>query len=225
MKRRCVEEARLRHHLGRAGMDVLGAFALDKDRIGHMAQNGLHRQHVGPAGVQKVPHERLVGRFALVPPAIERGEQGAHEDFVDRGPVVDVGVTAGEGPGIFRKGLGKLPVLEVPQPVGQAKMTKVDDGPNSQSPHLSDHGIHPVPIVFARAKKRFVIRRPPAQVLNVELFDEAQVLPPKAIVTALFHFIYADICGGGLGAATASCGVRLLVSQLWDNCSRYPWRT
>lgn len=59
----------------------------------------------------------------------------------------------------------------------------------SSLPELHHAGIAPFPVVLAGAKKCFVERRPPSQVVQAEMIDELKIKFPLVIVAALFHLI------------------------------------
>lgn len=66
------------------GMKVLRRFALNKDRVWPLLQDGMHRQDIGLAKMLQSRYERSIALQPLIPPAKLGRERCRDEDLIHR---------------------------------------------------------------------------------------------------------------------------------------------
>src|SRR5450830_1268652 len=117
--------------------------------------------------------EGAVAAQLLVPPAVQGGKLGADRHLVDGRVQLQPGIAAGKGARVIGEAAGEIRVLEIAQPVGQAKMAEVDDGDQIAPLQVQQGVVGKRPVVAAVA----------------QLLDQVEVEPPVAVMAALLQLI------------------------------------
>src|SRR6185312_10918179 len=108
-------------------MEIFGRLALYKRSFGLHVKDGLHSQHVCFAKVFEGGNKGFITGQALVPPPVLRRKCSGYKYFVYRRIKLIIGETGCKRFGIFGKMTRPISILEVADPIGHAKMAKVDD--------------------------------------------------------------------------------------------------
>src|SRR5450830_157457 len=144
--------------------------------------------------------EGAVAAQLLVPPAVQGGKLGADRHLVDGRVQLQPGIAAGKGARVIGEAAGEIRVLEIAQPVGQAKMAEVDDGDQIAPLQVQQGVVGKRPVVAAVAQPGAVDGRPVAQHPHAQLLDQVEGEPPVTVMAALLQLIDAGLAvmNGGI---------------------------
>ena len=173
-------------------MKGLRGFAPYKNRVGMHLQNRMHSQNVCFAHVLECGYEGPVCFQPLVPPPELDGKCSRYKDFVDRGVVADQRKSPGEFARITGKQAWPVGVPEIPDPVRHAEMAQIGDRGYLLVSQCGEGLVGKIPVIPVRARVSGKIRRPVAQMVDVEFLQQTKVIPPPFVVPGFFHFILTD---------------------------------
>ena len=172
-------------------MVIFRGLALDEDRVGPHFEDAAHGENVRLHDVLQSRHESLVALQLLVPPAVGAGKERANEHFVDRRVELHPGKPLGERLGVVSKKIGKIRVLEIPDPVGNAEMAEVDDRNDVEVHQGGKCDVGKLPVIAPRADERPVQGRTVTKEMDIQFAQKLEILTPSLVVAALLHLINA----------------------------------